>query len=117
MAAHGELLHIDEPAALALRSARPPAELAERLAGRLRALGDPTRLALALSLQGGAELCVCDLSWIVERPQNLTSHHMGVLRAHGVVSARKQGKMTMYRLTSEGLELLRAAMSRAGEAV
>jgi DNA-binding transcriptional ArsR family regulator len=40
-----------------------------------------------------------------------------VLRAHGVVSARKQGKMTMYRLTSEGLELLRAAMSRAGEAV
>jgi DNA-binding transcriptional ArsR family regulator len=107
---HGELLHIDERSARELRRTRPPPELAERLAGRLHALGDPTRLALAQALQSGRELCVCDLSWIVERPANLTSHHMAVLRSHGVVTARKQGKMTMYRLTPDGRRLLRAAL-------
>ncbi len=116
MAGHGELLHIDERQGLALRRARPDAQAAERLAGRLRALGDPTRLALASSLEGGRELCVCDLSWIVERPQNLISHHMKILKTHGIVAARKQGKMTMYRLTAEGRALLRAAVPRVDDA-
>lgn len=116
MAEHGELLHIDRRTASALRRARPREQVAERLAGRLRALGDPTRLALARSLGDGRELCVCDLSWIIERPQNLTSHHMAVLRSHGVVSARKQGKMTMYRLTPDGEQLLAAALWRPGVA-
>jgi DNA-binding transcriptional ArsR family regulator len=48
---------------------------------------------------------VCDLSWIAQRPQNLTSHHMKVLKGAGVVSARKEGKMTLYRLTPDGARL------------
>jgi DNA-binding transcriptional ArsR family regulator len=57
---------------------------------------------------------VCDLSWIAERPQNLTSHHMKVLKRAGIVSARKQGKMTMYSLTQQGRRLIdSAAASRA----
>ena len=115
MSEHGELLHIDRRRALSLRRTRPDAELAEQLSGRLRALGDATRLGLAAVLKGGLELCVCDLSWIAERPQNLTSHHMKVLRTHGIVAARKQGKMTMYRLTADGSQLLDAALSRLDE--
>ena len=72
----GELLHIDAAQGERLRAARPSLEDAERLAGGFRALGEPTRLSLALALRDGDELCVCDLSWIVERPQNLVSHHM-----------------------------------------
>lgn len=106
--ATGTLLHIDEPQALALRAGRPGAEEADRASERFRALGDPVRLGLASALAGGAELCVCDLSWIAERAQGLTSHHMKVLRAAGIVRARKQGKMTMYRLTDEGARLLAA---------
>jgi len=102
---HGDLLHIDESQALALRAARLDADSAELVAERLRALGDPMRLGLALALRDGRELCVCDLSWIVQRPQNLTSHHMKVLRSAGIVTARKQGKMTMYRLTDQGSQL------------
>ena len=106
---HGELLHIDERQGRRLRSARPAPRLAERLAERHRALGDPTRLGLALALTGSEELCVCDLAWIAERPQNLVSHHMKVLRAAGIVAARRDGRMTIYRLTGEGRELLAAS--------
>jgi ArsR family transcriptional regulator, lead/cadmium/zinc/bismuth-responsive transcriptional repressor len=84
------------------------------MAGRFRALSDPTRLGLAISLRGKRELCVCDLSWIAERPQNLTSHHLKVLKSEGIVAARRQGKMTMYRLTDDGQQLVESAIARAG---
>lgn len=106
---HGELLHIGERQGLALRQARLDADTADLLAGRFRALGDPMRLGLASALLDGSELCVCDLSWIAERPQNLTSHHMKVLKSAGIVSARKEGKMTMYRLTGDGGRLVESA--------
>ena len=45
---------------------------------------------------------------LAERPQNLISHHMKVLKAGGVVSSRREGKMTMYSLTDHGQSLLGA---------
>jgi len=110
---YGELLHIDPADGARLRAQRPDVERAERLAGGFRALGEPTRLSLALALQDGRELCVCDLSWIAERPQNLVSHHMKILKAEGVVRSRRQGKMTMYSLTGKGAALL-GALDTAG---
>jgi ArsR family transcriptional regulator, lead/cadmium/zinc/bismuth-responsive transcriptional repressor len=106
---HGELLHIDRKAATALRRSRPDPETADLVAGRFRALADPTRLTLALALREGKELCVCDLSWISQRSQNLVSHHMRILRSEGVVRSRREGKMTMYSLTSAGDELVEAS--------
>ncbi len=105
---YGELLHLDPSEGVRLRAARPAPGRAEEQAAGFRALGDPTRLALALSLAGGRELCVCDLSWIAERPQNLVSHHMKLLKTGGVVRSRREGKMTMYRLTGKGRALLAA---------
>jgi DNA-binding transcriptional ArsR family regulator len=110
----GELLHIDAAQGNRLRAARPSLDDAERLAGGYRALGEPTRLSLALALRDGHELCVCDLSWIAERPQNLVSHHMKALKAQGVVRSRRNGKMTMYTLTGKGHALL-AALDAAAE--
>jgi DNA-binding transcriptional ArsR family regulator len=113
MAVQGGLLHIDVRQGEALRKARLDVQTVAQLAGRFRALSDSTRLGLALSLGGGRELCVCDLSWIAERPQNLTSHHMKVLKSEGIVSARKEGKMTMYQLTADGRQLVESALARA----
>ncbi|HEX2015884.1 MAG TPA: metalloregulator ArsR/SmtB family transcription factor [Solirubrobacteraceae bacterium] len=106
---HGELLHISRREGQALRRARPDAEAAARLARQHQALSDPTRLGLAMALLEDRELCVCDLSWIAERAQNLTSHHMKVLKSAGLVSARKEGKMVMYSLVDEGRRLLEAS--------
>ncbi len=61
----------------------------------------------------GGELCVCDLSWIVERSQNLVSHHLRTLRAAGLVRLRRDGKLAMYELTDEGRALLRAVLCSA----
>jgi DNA-binding transcriptional ArsR family regulator len=111
---HGELLHIDERSGSALRRARLDADAAELLAERYRALSDPLRLSLALALDPDRELCVCDLSWIAQRPQNLASHHMKVLKRAGIVSARKQGKMTMYSLTEQGRRLIDSTGASGG---
>ena len=78
-----ELLCLDLPKAEALRETRLGAEPAAAAAARAGALGDPTRLTLAAALAEGGELCVCDLSWIAERAENLVSHHLRVLRAAG----------------------------------
>ena len=87
-----------------------------RLAGKARALGDPTRLMLAAALGEAGELCVCDLSWIGERSTTLVSHHLRVLRGEGLVRSRRDGKLVMYRLTEEGARLL-AAFLAEGAAV
>ena len=90
-----------------------PGNVAEAASRQAHALGDPTRLTLAASLRPEVELCVCDLSWIVERAQNLVSHHMRVLRHAGLVVARRDGKMVMYSLTEDGRALLDSALATA----
>ena len=101
-----DLLCLDLPKAEALRAARPSEPEARALAAGFRALGDPTRLMLALALREGEELCVCDLAWIVERAENLVSHHMRALRAAGLADYRRDGKMALYTLTDDGRALL-----------
>jgi ArsR family transcriptional regulator, lead/cadmium/zinc/bismuth-responsive transcriptional repressor len=105
-----DLLCLDLEKAEALRGRRVTAEAAERAAGEAKALSDPTRLTLAAALENGGELCVCDLSWIVERAENLVSHHMRALRTEGLVQVRREGKMAMYSMTERGLELLSATL-------
>jgi DNA-binding transcriptional ArsR family regulator len=80
-------------------------EAGERTAGA-KALGDPTRLVIAAALRDGGELCVCDLAWIVERADNLVSHHLRVLRAAGLATSRREGRMVLYRLSERGADLV-----------
>ena len=110
-----ELLCLDLPLAERLRRTRLDANGAEAAAARAAALGDPTRLLLAASLRDGGELCVCDLSWIAERPQNLVSHHLRRLRVDGLARSRREGKMVLYSLTEAGRSLLQAAVEAPGQ--
>lgn len=103
-----DLLCLDLPKAEALHAARLPDELARSLADRAKALSDPTRLTIAAALAQTDELCVCDIAWVCERPENLVSHHLRALRAVGVVSSRRDGKMVMYTVTAAGRVLLSA---------
>jgi DNA-binding transcriptional ArsR family regulator len=103
-----DLLCLDLSGAERLRSARMPVDAAAVLAGRARALADPTRLMLAAALADGGELCVCDLAWVAERSENLVSHHLRVLRGAGLVRSRRDGKMVMYEVTEAGRALIAA---------
>lgn len=104
-----DLLCLDLPLAEALRAQRLDEATARRASGSFQALGDPTRLTIAGALAAAPELCVCDLAWIVERAQNLVSHHLRVLRAAGLVDYRRDGKMALYSLSAEGQALLELA--------
>jgi DNA-binding transcriptional ArsR family regulator len=93
-----------------LRQSRLAPEVAEAAATGAKALADPTRLTIATALAHGGELCVCDLAWIVERAENLVSHHARALRTAGVVSSRREGKMVLYALSERGRALLAAVV-------
>jgi DNA-binding transcriptional ArsR family regulator len=105
-----DLLCLDAPRAEAIRGKLLNENLAQEAAERAKSLSDPTRLTLAAALREGEELCVCDLAWISERAQNLVSHHLRVLRSHGLVRSRRDGKLVMYSLTGEGRSLLPAVL-------
>jgi DNA-binding transcriptional ArsR family regulator len=105
-----DLLCLDLPKAEAVRARRPGIDELEAAAERAKALGDPTRLAVAVAIRDGGELCVCDLAWVTERSDKLVSHHARALRAAGLVASRRDGKMVMYALTDTGRALLESVM-------
>jgi DNA-binding transcriptional ArsR family regulator len=101
-----EVLCLDLERAEALRTSLAVDRGLALAARRARALGDPTRLLIAVALRDGGELCGCDLAWIVERAENLVSHHLRVLRSEGLIESRRDGRMVMHSVTDEGAALL-----------
>lgn len=80
-----------------------------QVADILHALADPNRLQL-LELLRTKERCVRDLVAETDLSQPLVSHHLGVLAATGLVSARRSGGFRLYSVASEGLALARRAV-------
>jgi ArsR family transcriptional regulator, lead/cadmium/zinc/bismuth-responsive transcriptional repressor len=106
-----DLLCLDLPHAESIRAALPAPDRVEAAASGARALGDPTRLTIATALLTGGELCVCDMAWVVGQAQNLVSHHLRQLKAAGLVTARRQGRLVMYQLTEQGRVLTAAVVA------
>jgi ArsR family transcriptional regulator, lead/cadmium/zinc/bismuth-responsive transcriptional repressor len=95
-----DLLYLDLPKGEAIRADLPGPDALTDPATRRRALGDPTRLLIATALAATDELCVWDLAWVTGRAENLVSHHARALRAAGLASSRREGKMVLYTLTT-----------------
>src|SRR5688572_9911165 len=62
-----------------------------------RALSDPTRLRILHLLEDG-ELCVGDLTEILDVPQPTASRHLAYLRKAALVATRAKGLWIYYRL-------------------
>ena len=105
-----DLLCLDLPKAEAVRAAMAPMELLDAWSAAAKALGDPTRLAVALALRDGERACVCDLAWIVGRDERLVSHHVRQLKAARLARSERDGRMVMYELTARGRDLLAAVI-------
>jgi ArsR family transcriptional regulator len=65
-----------------------------------KVLGDGTRIKILHALSQ-EELCVCDLSEVVEMSQSLVSHQLRILRNLRLVKYRKEGKMVFYSLDDD----------------
>lgn len=69
-------------------------------------LGDPTRARLLYALLDGAEVCVCDLAGATGVAEATVSQALRLLRASGVVVARREGRLAYYRLADDHVRLL-----------
>ena len=85
------------------------AEESTELAGRLKALADPTRIRMLSIMLASRDLeaCTCDLTEPLELSQPTVSHHLKKLAAAGlVVPDRRVGSFTYYRVVPEALSAI-----------
>lgn len=88
---------IDEEHVEKINKVMKAEETFQRLAETFKALGDPSRLKIlyALSME---ELCVCELTELLEMTQSAISHQLRVLRNMRLVKYRKSGRSVFYSL-------------------
>jgi len=65
-----------------------------------KSLSDPTRLRILLLLLQ-RELCVCELTFILEMEQSRISHQLRVLRNADLVEDIRNGKWIIYRIAKD----------------
>ena len=71
----------------------------QQAAAVLDALGDVHRLSILLALHHAGDLCVSDLAFAVQMSDSAVSHALRLLRAHGMVTAHRAGRLVRYRVT------------------
>jgi arsenate reductase (thioredoxin) len=66
-----------------------------------KALADPNRVRLLLALEG-RELCVCQLTALLELAPSTVSKHLSILHQARLVEMRKDGRWNYYRQADAG---------------
>ena len=70
-----------------------------------KAMSDSTRLKI-INLLVENELCVCDISYILNMTKSAISHQLKNLRELNLIKSRKQGKEVWYSLADEHVRVL-----------
>lgn len=76
-----------------------------------KALSDQTRLRIVLLLLEQKELCVCELTQVLELSQPKISRHLAILRESGLLLGRKSGIWVHYRLSPSMPRWAKGALS------
>jgi DNA-binding transcriptional ArsR family regulator len=79
-----------------------PEELADLIARRFRAIGEPLRVRMLDLLRDG-ELSVNELAERLGAGQQNVSKHLAVLVDAGMLGRRKEGTHVYYRIADEGV--------------
>jgi DNA-binding transcriptional ArsR family regulator len=79
-----------------------PQDLAELIARRFRALGEPMRVRILDLLRDG-ELSVSELTEQLGASQQNASKHLVLLVDAGMLARRKDGNRVYYRIADEGV--------------
>jgi len=92
----------DDPDAVAesLQDRAGDPAVADEIADICGALSNPQRVRVLLALRD-SECCVCELQTALDAPQSTVATHLRHLTDAGLVSARKDGKWSYYRVTDE----------------
>jgi DNA-binding transcriptional ArsR family regulator len=101
--------------ALESYAAGVPAD-ADRDVAALKALGNDTRYAIVRLLRAaGRELCVCEITPVVDVSDSAVSHGLSSLHDAGLVTRRKDGTWRYYETTERAEALLDALDGTRGE--
>ena len=75
-------------------------ETLQKTSDLFKILGDVNRIRILLALQH-SELCVCELSLLLDMSQSSVSHQLRHLRNKNLVKFRKENKQIFYSLVDE----------------
>lgn len=73
------------------------------LAELFKVFGDTTRIKIICALFE-SEMCVCDLSCLLNMTQSAISHQLRVLKSARLVKFRREGKVVYYSLDDEHIK-------------
>ncbi|MEP6755523.1 MAG: metalloregulator ArsR/SmtB family transcription factor [Chthonomonadales bacterium] len=91
---------VDADAVAALKPTLSSRDELQSLADLFNALSDSTRLRIIEALSR-RELCVCDLSAVLEMSQSAISHQLRLLRQLRLVRHRRSGRLVYYSLDDQ----------------
>ena len=100
-------LYDDPEARIAdLQNVRPSDQDVAGQAAVFKALGNEDRLRVLKALRD-SECCGCELQVVLDAPQSTVSTHLRKLKEAGLVTSRKKGKWSYYRIADTAVfELL-----------
>lgn len=100
-----EEMHVHDDVVTRLQKDRLTQEQFNDLSILFKMFADPTRLKI-LSLLFQEELCVCDISCLLDMTQSAVSHQLSVLRQNRLIKYRRNGKNIYYSLDDEHIQLI-----------
>lgn len=86
-----------------VKSKLPQEETLYDLAELFKVFGDSTRIKIICALFE-SEMCVCDLSALLNITQSAISHQLRVLKSARLVKFRRAGKIIYYSLDDEHIK-------------
>lgn len=83
----------------------PDEEPIYEVADLFKVFGDSTRARIICALSI-SELCVCDLSALLDMSQSAVSHQLRTLKQARIVKNRRSGKVVYYSLDDDHIKAL-----------
>ena len=94
---------IHEDIVVRVKDKLPAEETLYDLAELFKVFGDTTRIKIICALFE-SEMCVCDLSCLLNMTQSAISHQLRVLKSARLVKFRREGKVVYYSLDDEHIK-------------
>jgi ArsR family transcriptional regulator len=88
-----------------VRKSMPDQELIYEVSELFKVFGDSTRARIICALNL-SEMCVCDLSAVLNMTQSAVSHQLRLLKGARLVKYRRSGKVVYYSLNDEHIKQL-----------
>lgn len=94
------IIHLDADTQDTIRESIPNSQVCNRLAYFYSMFSDSTRLKIIISLLL-KEMCVNDLSLMLDINQTTISHQLKILKSNGAVTSTRNNKYIFYKVTDK----------------